>query len=124
MEDRFKEVLAQLASHPQSLLVIENFHRVEDKQSLLSGIVPIIKRQLSKNAMQLVCTATIDGYTKDIEKDKELLSYFEKVNVDEQPELARQFGVMSIPMLVVMKNGKIMQQSVGVQPKEAILRMI
>ena len=47
-----------------------------------------------------------------------------KVNVDEQPELARQFGVMSIPMLVVMKNGKIMQQSVGVQPKEAILSMI
>ena len=86
VEDRFKEVLAQLASHPQSLLVIENFHRVEDKQSLLSGIVPIIKRQLSKNAMQLVCTATIDGYTKDIEKDKELLSYFEKVNVDEPQE--------------------------------------
>ena len=47
-----------------------------------------------------------------------------KVNVDEQPELARQFGVMSIPMLVVMKNGKIVQQSVGVQPKEAIMSMI
>lgn len=49
---------------------------------------------------------------------------FGKVNVDDQPELARQFGVMSIPMLVVMKNGKIVQQSVGVQPKEAIMSMI
>ena len=46
------------------------------------------------------------------------------VNVDEQTELARQFGVMSIPTLVVMKNGQVTQQSVGVQPKEAILSMI
>lgn len=47
-----------------------------------------------------------------------------KVNVDNEPELARQFGVMSIPTLVVMKNGEAVAQSVGVQPKEAILRMI
>lgn len=47
-----------------------------------------------------------------------------KVNVDEQPELAHQFGVMSIPTLVVMKNGEAVAQSVGVQPKEAILRML
>ena len=47
-----------------------------------------------------------------------------KVNVDNVPVLARQFGVMSIPTLVVMKNGEAVAQSVGVQPKEAILRMI
>lgn len=47
-----------------------------------------------------------------------------KVNVDNEPELARQFGVMSIPTLVMMKNGEAVAQSVGVQPKEAILRMI
>ena len=47
-----------------------------------------------------------------------------KVNVDNEPELVRQFGVMSIPTLVVMKNGEAVAQSVGVQPKEAILRMI
>ena len=46
------------------------------------------------------------------------------MNVDEQPDLARQFGVMSIPTLVVMKNGEAVAQSVGVQPKEAILRML
>ena len=44
--------------------------------------------------------------------------------MDNEPELARQFGVMSIPTLVVMKNGEAVAQSVGVQPKEAILRMI
>ena len=47
-----------------------------------------------------------------------------KVNVDNEPELARQFGVMSIPTLVVMKGGQAVAQTVGVQPKEAILRMI
>ena len=47
-----------------------------------------------------------------------------KVNVDEQPELASQFGVMSIPTLVVMKNGKIINQTMGARPKNAILAMI
>ena len=47
-----------------------------------------------------------------------------KVNVDEQPELAGQFGVMSIPTLVVMKNGKVTNQAVGVRPKEQILAML
>lgn len=47
-----------------------------------------------------------------------------KINVDEQPELASQFGVMSIPTLVVMKNGKIVDQAVGARPKQAILEML
>ena len=44
-----------------------------------------------------------------------------KINVDERPELASKFGIMSIPTLVVMKNGKIVQQVSGVRPKNAIL---
>ena len=47
-----------------------------------------------------------------------------KINVDEQHELASEFGIMSIPTLVVMKNGKIVQQVSGARPKEAILTMI
>lgn len=47
-----------------------------------------------------------------------------KVNVDEEAELAAGFQVMSIPMLVVMKDGKAVQKSVGVQPKEQILTML
>ena len=47
-----------------------------------------------------------------------------KVNVDEEPELAMQFGVMSIPHLVVMKNGKPVSQAVGVRPKSSILAML
>lgn len=47
-----------------------------------------------------------------------------KVNVDEQPELAGRFGVMSIPTLVVMKNGKVTNQAVGARPKAQILAML
>ena len=47
-----------------------------------------------------------------------------KVNVDEQPELARKFGVMSIPTLVVMNNGEIVKKSLGVQPKNSVLSML
>lgn len=47
-----------------------------------------------------------------------------KINVDEQSELAAQFGIMSIPTLVVMKDGKIVNQSVGAKPKSEILAML
>ena len=47
-----------------------------------------------------------------------------KINVDEQPELASRFSVMSIPTLVVMKDGKIVSQSAGAKPKQAILAML
>ena len=47
-----------------------------------------------------------------------------KINVDEQPELASQFGVMSIPTLVVMKNGEVVNQAMGARPKHSILAML
>ena len=47
-----------------------------------------------------------------------------KVNVDEQPELAAQFGVMSIPTLLVFKNGKLVNQAVGSRPKASVLALL
>ena len=47
-----------------------------------------------------------------------------KVNVDEEQELAGQFGVMSIPTLVVIKGGKVVNQMVGARPKSQILAML
>lgn len=47
-----------------------------------------------------------------------------KINVDEEPELAQAFGIISIPTLVVMKNGKIVKQSIGAKPKWQILEML
>ncbi len=47
-----------------------------------------------------------------------------KVNVDEEQELAGKFGVMSIPTLLFIKDGKVVRSSIGAKPKEAILRMM
>ena len=47
-----------------------------------------------------------------------------KVNVDEESELASKFGIVSIPTLVVMKDGKIVNQAMGARPKDAILELL
>lgn len=47
-----------------------------------------------------------------------------KLNIDDEPELAQKFGVMSIPTLILFKEGKEVAQMVGVQPKETIENMI
>ncbi|MCI5687976.1 MAG: thioredoxin [Emergencia sp.] len=47
-----------------------------------------------------------------------------KVNVDEEQELAAQFQVMSIPTLIVIKDGKVVNQSAGARPKQQILEML
>lgn len=47
-----------------------------------------------------------------------------KVNIDEQRDLAQRFGVMSIPTLIVVKNGKVVNQSSGARPKAQILALL
>ncbi len=47
-----------------------------------------------------------------------------KVNVDEEPELAQKFGIMSIPTLVVIKGGKIVRQVTGARPKAQLLELL
>lgn len=49
---------------------------------------------------------------------------FYKVNVDEEPDLAREYGIMSIPTLIVFKNGEIVEQSVGVIPESDIKALV
>lgn len=98
LEDRFDKIVKELANHNQPVLIIENFHRVMDKQSVLYGILSILKRSLAKNQIQIIVTSTIDGFTKDIEKDKEILSQCEKITV-EQPteELATEILKSKVP---------------------------
>ena len=47
-----------------------------------------------------------------------------KINIEEQPELAEAFSVMSIPTLMVIKNGKVVSKATGARPKQAILDML
>lgn len=62
----------------------------------------------------------VDEVAKDHRADLKVV----KVNIDEEPELAGEFGVMSIPTLVLMKNGKIAASAVGVRPKQQIEAML
>ncbi len=61
----------------------------------------------------------VDSVSEEI-KDVE----FYKVNVDEEPELARQFEIMSIPTLILFKNGTVVDQSTGVIPEAEIKAMV
>ncbi len=49
---------------------------------------------------------------------------FAKVNVDDNPEIAQRYGIMSIPTLIAFKNGEVAGQSLGFQPKEAVARVV
>lgn len=62
----------------------------------------------------------IDQVEKEVGPDVKVC----KVNIDEQPELASQFNIMSVPTLIVMKNGEAIHRSVGVIPKAEILSML
>ena len=61
---------------------------------------------------------------EDLAEELEGSAYVGKVNVDEEQELAGQFGVMSIPTLVVLKDGQVVNKAVGARSKSQILAML
>ena len=67
----------------------------------------------------MMLSPTVDEVANEVSNIK-----FGKINVDEQGELAQQFGISSIPTLVVVKDGKVVKQSVGLIPKCAILELL
>lgn len=93
MEDRFKSVIDELSDISQPVLVIENFYRLGEISSPLNAILPSIKKILSNNTIQFICTSSIDGYTKNLEKDRELTAYFEKISL-EAPTEEEAIGIL------------------------------
>lgn len=61
---------------------------------------------------------------EEISKEKEEVLKVCKVNIDEHPDLAEMFHVMSIPTLIVVNEGKVTASSVGLKPKESILELL
>ena len=61
---------------------------------------------------------------EEVRKETEGKAVVGKINVDEQQELAMQFGVMSIPTLLVFKNGEIVKKRIGFIPKQAVLGLL
>lgn len=66
----------------------------------------------------------LSGILEELDKEYEGKLYIGKINVDEQPELADQFEVDAIPLLVLMKNGKPVEKCVGVQSKSRLREML
>ena len=83
VEDRFKNIINEVENQPNAVLIIEKIDKLFDKQSMLFGCSTLLKNELSKGRLQLLCTSSIDGYTKNIETDKEMVSNLEKISIEE-----------------------------------------
>ena len=83
VEDRFKKILYEVKEHKNAILLIESIDKLFDKQSSLFGASAILKQELSRGNVLLLCTASVDGFTKNIETDKEFVTKLEKINIDE-----------------------------------------
>ena len=83
VEDRFKNIINEVENLPNAVLIIEKIDKLFDKQGTLYGCSTLLKNELSKGRLQLLCTSSIDGYTKNIETDKEMVSNLEKISIEE-----------------------------------------
>lgn len=83
LEDRFKNLLQEIKERPNTILIIESIDKMFDKQNSLYGASSILKQELNKGNLLLICTSSIDGYTKNIETDKEFVTKLEKITIEE-----------------------------------------
>ena len=96
-------------------LTAENF-----EQEVLKSDIPVLVDFWAPWCMPCrMLSPVIDDIAKDATTFK-----VGKINVDEQGELAQQYGIMSIPTLIIFRDGKVSNQTMGVQPKQAILEML
>ena len=93
VEDRFKNVINEVEALPNAVLIIEQIDKLFDKQGSLFGCSTLLKNELSKGRLQLLCTSSIDGYTKNIETDKEMTSNIEKISIEE-PDTALTLTIL------------------------------
>ena len=86
VEDRFKKILNEVKENKNAILLIESIDKLFDKQNSLFGASAILKQELSRGSILLLCTSSVDGYTKNIETDKEFVNKVEKMSIDEPSE--------------------------------------
>jgi thioredoxin 1 len=121
----------------------QNFHQnpviikiPKHKEDKIMAVIKINKENFASEVLNSEKTVLLDFYADWCGPCKMVAPIVEeisnarndvkvgKINVDEQPELAAQFGIASIPMLAVMKNGKLVNSAVGARPKAQIEAML
>ena len=83
VEDRFKHVLDEMKQQECAILFIESVDKLMDKNGMFYGLSNLLKQELNRQSLMLVCTSAIDGYTKNIETDKEFVRKFEVIRLEE-----------------------------------------
>lgn len=98
IDERFKSVMTEIVEMGDAILFVESIDKLFDKQSNLYGCTTLLKSQLSKGGLRLVCTSSIEGFTKNIETDKEMVSKLEKLTVNApDDELCKQILAGALP---------------------------
>jgi len=92
-EDRFKSVIGDLKALGNAILVIEGLDKMMDKMGALHGTGELLKQELNRGGLLVICTSTVDGFTKNIETDKEMVRKFEKLQIDE-PDMDTCFRIV------------------------------
>ena len=93
IEDRFKSVVSELKGLGNAILVIEGLDKMMDKMGALHGTGDLLKQELNRGGLLVICTSTVDGFTKNIETDKEMVRKFEKLQIDE-PDMDTCFRIV------------------------------
>ena len=92
-EDRVKSVVSELKSLGNAILVIEGLDKMMDKMGALHGTGELLKQELNRGGLLVICSSTVDGFTKNIETDKEMVRKFEKLQIDE-PDMDTCFRIV------------------------------
>lgn len=83
VEDRFKKLITEIEQTRSAILIIESLDKLFDKNGSLHGAADILKQETAKGQLLLLCTSSVEGFTKNIETDKEMTSKLEKFTVEE-----------------------------------------
>ena len=86
VEDRAKSVFNELSHMDNVIVVVESVDKVFDKQDALYGVASVLKNNVNHGGISLLCTTTIDGYTKHIENDKEFSNKMERIGLEPPTE--------------------------------------
>jgi ATP-dependent Clp protease ATP-binding subunit ClpB len=94
IEDRIKKILNEIKEFDKAILVIESISNIAEKHSSLSSIADLIKLESRKGELLILATSSIEGYTKNIEKDSDFERGFELIRLDE-PNYESTYRILS-----------------------------